>query len=271
MTVRHIAGRDDWYAIIIDRADEGSTRPGWLYRSVSVHGPNVEASAEWSLLDNRYRFGVGAVVGWNGDESDIGLDVHLSRIGNLYLRARAPFTRWARRSDYGVRHTGVELAPYDGCYLRVRVGHAENFGRREHGREWQLTRHAVWGRRLHESTVVAAGMCTVPMTEGNYPATWEQKRTTWRHVRWPGKALDWFVDRSNVSVWVEVPGGIPCEGKGENSWDCGMDGVFGTGGPTLEAAIANVVRAVMRERERNGGPHDLTEPMTVSEAERRNR
>lgn len=270
MSVRHIFGREDWYTITVDQADKGSTRPAWLYRSVWLHGPNMEAKAEWSLLDKHYRFGVGAVVGYNGDESDVGLDMHLSRIGNLYLRLRSPFTRWARLSDYGARHTGIELAPYQGCYLRVRLAHNDDGGTRNaKGWEWSIRQHDVWGRTSHESEVVAAGVCTIPMPEGGYPATWEQKRSTWRHVRWPGKARDWFRERSRTDVWVSVGGGIPCEGKGENSWDCGMDGVFGTGGPTLERAIGNYVAAVMRERERNGGPHDLTRPMTVGEAESR--
>ena len=45
-----------------------------------------------------------------------------------------------------------------------------------------------------------------------------------------------------------------------------MDGVLGTSGATLEEAVANLVRSVMRDRSRYGGPHDLPGPMTIAEA-----
>jgi hypothetical protein len=67
-------------------------------------------------------------------------------------------------------------------------------------------------------------------------------------------------------VDLDIPGGIPHEGKGENSWDCGMDGLFGCSGATVAEAIANAVRHTQRDRERYGGPHNLTRPMTVAEA-----
>ena len=46
-------------------------------------------------------------------------------------------------------------------------------------------------------------------------------------------------------------------------------GVFGTSGATVEEAVGNYVKAVLRNRENYGGPHDLDRPMTVSEAEAR--
>lgn len=85
----------------------------------------------------------------------------------------------------------------------------------------------------------------VPMPEGSYRATAQHcVYETRRRWYWP-------VDR-RPSVWLNIPGGIPCSGKGENSWDCGDDGLFGCGGDTEEEAIAHAVRSSLRDRRRQG-------------------
>jgi hypothetical protein len=55
-------------------------------------------------------------------------------------------------------------------------------------------------------------------------------------------------------VKLDIPGGIPHNGKGENSWDCGDDGLWGCGGDTVEEAIGHAVSSVLRSRRRYG--HD---------------
>lgn len=92
----------------------------------------------------------------------------------------------------------------------------------------------------------------VPMPEGNYAATIKREDRVWRRPRWP------FV-RRRTDYWIEIPSGIPFEGKGENSWDCGTDGLFGTGGNSPENAIANAVASVMKNRKRYGTPREIRE------------
>jgi hypothetical protein len=50
---------------------------------------------------------------------------------------------------------------------------------------------------------------------------------------------------------------IPKPGKGENSWDCGPDAIFGQSGPgsSVTEAIAKIVQGVLRDRERYGSGH----------------
>jgi hypothetical protein len=59
---------------------------------------------------------------------------------------------------------------------------------------------------------------------------------------------------------VEIPGGIPFNGKGENSWDCGTDGLFGSSFPidvlegSVSKCIGKVVENVMDSRFKYGTP-----------------
>ena len=61
---------------------------------------------------------------------------------------------------------------------------------------------------------------TVSMPEGDYAASWRQRRCRWQRPRW--FAAPW--------VWrysLDIPGGVPLPGKGENSWDCEDDATYG--------------------------------------------
>lgn len=58
------------------------------------------------------------------------------------------------------------------------------------------------------------------------------------------------------------PKGVPYEGKGENSWDCGEDGIFGIGTdkPSYPALIARVVEHVLSQRKKRDGNMDAKYP-----------
>ena len=95
----------------------------------------------------------------------------------------------------------------------------------------------------------------IAMPEGTYGANLKFEHFEWKRSRLP------FFKKERYSVWANLPIGIMFPGKGENSWDCGMDGLYGTGaeyGGNKAEAIANIkasiVKSVMRNRERYGGP-----------------
>jgi hypothetical protein len=64
----------------------------------------------------------------------------------------------------------------------------------------------------------------------------------------------WFT-QVNYSAEVEPRTPIPYQGKGENSWDCGEDGLHSMMGPAqnLEEAIAATVRSVLGSRRKYDG------------------
>ena len=228
-------------------------------------GPRGEAfTLEFSW---RSAFGWGIKFGRNGEESDIGLDVFAGKLGSLWLRAKAPWLKWARVSNdaptperYFPRHTGIQIGNvyWVSLWLDSPDGHSS-----KRKRCWELSSYDVWGRTRLEKEVLDEGDCLIALPEGAYRATWEQRRLTTSYVRWPGTLRE-----PTIKTWVaiDIEGGIPIFGKGESPWNTGMDGLYGTGGRTVEDAIGNVVSAVMRDRALYGGPHELPRPMTVLEA-----
>jgi hypothetical protein len=91
----------------------------------------------------------------------------------------------------------------------------------------------------------------IPMPEGFYSAQFTPQRQTWKPRRWFGTVRESFD--------IKIPKGIPFAGKGENSWDCGDDGLFGMSAEgTVEQAIAKVRETVMERRRRYGNASDET-------------
>lgn len=270
MSVRHLFKSDDWYVINVDQG-KSDGRPPWQERKVILHGPDIEASIAWHVL-GKHGFGWGFRLGRNGGESDLGLDLYAGRIGSWWMRLCTPWTKWARVSKerdpkgwYNARHTGIRFHPHEGCLVRAEFEAYDMASRRGH--EWSITKTTILGKWRTEKTPGRTGETVVPLPEGSYPATWKEVTFTSRYVRFPGTLRDRIMGpRRHSSYMLDIPGGIPVEGKGESDYDCGMDGVFGTSGATVEDAVANAVRSVLRDRKRYGGPHNLERPTTVSEA-----
>lgn len=86
------------------------------------------------------------------------------------------------------------------------------------------------------------------MPEHPYPATVRLFESTWKRPRWP-------FARRMVRAEIEVEGGIPHPGKGENSWDCDDDATYSLTcqARTAEDAVAKLVGSVLRDRRNYGG------------------
>lgn len=271
MTIKHI--NEKWYVINTDQTD--GKRPSWQERSVSLHGPNSEARVAWSIFG--HGFGFGFRIGRNGGESDVGLDVYLGKLASVWMRLRSPWTKWANipkerdeKHWYKARHYGIRFFSRRDCFIEGEIGaRAHEWSRSDPWwMQWSLTTTTLLGRTRGETVEGASGVAMVPLPEGNYLATWTERTYINRYVRFPGTLLDRIKGpRQHSSVDLNIDGGIPHEGKGENSWDCGMDGLFGCSGRTLEDAIGNAVRHTLRDRERYGPRKPLPRPMTVTEAE----
>lgn len=106
----------------------------------------------------------------------------------------------------------------------------------------------LFGSAKYESLPLRTERVVVPMPEGGYPATVQINEDTWKRPRWP------FARRMVRSeLTPDTP--IPHPGKGENSWDCGEDALYGQYGPHdtgLKAAVA-ACESVMRSRLNYGG------------------
>jgi hypothetical protein len=105
-------------------------------------------------------------------------------------------------------------------------------------------KNLVLGRTTYEAEELALVPCHVPMPEGNYSAVAKVQRVTRGRTRW--------FKRTGQEVDLSIPKGIPFAGKGENSWDCDDDGLFGIGGNSIDDAIKRAQDAVNDRRKRYG-------------------
>jgi len=90
--------------------------------------------------------------------------------------------------------------------------------------------------------------------------------STWKRPRWP------FAARSESYNWDVVGGpddrkGLPIPGKGENSYDCDEDAVFGGGvrARNTDDACGRIVGMVMHDRARRAGPGWTPDPVKPRE------
>lgn len=107
------------------------------------------------------------------------------------------------------------------------------------------------GKATHSETILEERDILVPMPEKAYPAHAKFFESTWTYPRWFATKIK--------RVSIDVPEGIPHEGKGENSWDCGRDATYGiTTGPCrgIPEGVGHLVGSVLRERVKNGGYSD---------------
>lgn len=124
------------------------------------------------------------------------------------------------------------------------------FGEQQHKREWlsplggDRRDAGIW---TQEEMETAWRPISIPLPEGSYAARYRLERRTWWRARWPKRLV-------KVAADIDIPGGLPIPGKGENSWDCGDDAYFGlscreTDEPSI---IAACVKAAMATRKRYG-------------------
>lgn len=121
------------------------------------------------------------------------------------------------------------------------------------------------GRKKYEKTIVDVRPVLIPMPEGPYPAVATRTICTWTRPRWPW----WPFTRMRQGGNIDCEIGIPHEGKGENSWDCGEDATHGIGFTgNVEDGIGCFVASVTRDRERYGGskPGAYPHPSVRAEA-----
>lgn len=111
----------------------------------------------------------------------------------------------------------------------------------------------LFGKRQYTEKVLQEGEVNIDMPEGVYKASFKRFISYWKRPRLP------FVQRLH-RMSFDIPVGIPFEGKGENSWDMGMDATFGSTFPIQENdSIYDIAKrfaiARLQERQRYGSLH----------------
>jgi hypothetical protein len=115
----------------------------------------------------------------------------------------------------------------------------------------------LFGKTKYSTRTLEERAIKIAMPEGTYDATAKREASSWLRPRWPWSPFS----KRRTTVKIEIPGGIGIPGKGENSWDCGDDALFGMScsADTIEEAIGKVIASALKTRRRYG----WTEPAQV--------
>lgn len=232
-------------------------RPGgghghWLRNSRAwLHIGRVVLAVEFGF-PFRWR-ALAAEIDVMADEHDVQLSLS-SPVAHLYLTVSGvlPY-RWPRR--WGGFRTG---AAFHGGSLWLRLLHPDTGSWSSKDRWWQrreLVLHVqdrIRGRAVYSTRILAGALAVIPMPEGVYYAKALTEESIWRYPRWP------TLRRVSVRIVIDKErhrGAIPFPGKGENSWDCGIDGLYEASheGDSVPEAIGHFVGAVLGYRHRYGG------------------
>ena len=124
----------------------------------------------------------------------------------------------------------------------------DRWGWKRGDRKWSFNfRDFILGKPTYADETFSTREVVIPMPEGTYLATLRMYEGRWARPRW-------FTKRISLAS-VDIPGGIPHAGKGENSWDCGEDATYGLScqATAPEEAIGKTVESVLRDRRRYDG------------------
>lgn len=111
----------------------------------------------------------------------------------------------------------------------------------------------IFGKTKYSTRTLEERAIKIAMPEGMYDATAKREASSWLRPRWPWRPFS----KRRITVQIDIPTGIGIPGKGENSWDCGDDAIFGKScsAETIEEAIGKVIASALKTR-RERGWHD---------------
>lgn len=226
---------------------------------------------------------LGFGISIDGEDRDIALRLMLPMIGSLYLTLNrmAPvwltFPKERRFTTYEPHvfpskeaHEAAiangEIKPVEHRYMMgqdVTVLELDISSDHASGALWSIGEHMqsegrrrfytfwpdrIFGRADYTREKIGPPVQAVAcFPEGQYTLTLQREVATWTHPRWP-----WPYWSKSVDITLERPPGF--QGKGENSYDCGPDAIYGMSseGHSFEDAVATYVKAVLRERAKRG-------------------
>jgi len=227
---------------------------GWIHHRKS----RVVLGADWSIPTTHLH----GYIEFNGGDHQImvsfacGLFALWVHIDGSRLLARLPVMKpyYPRKIGWSLFHWSFSWDIWNDD-----TGWAPRVPRWQHG--YFAIPDFLFGRNAYTKVAFKPIPTVIPMPEGDYPATVTFFTQTWKRPRlpWP---------KSQTGADVDIEGGIPIPGKGENSWDCDEDAYMsiGTSAGTVEEAVQDATTRVNKRRERYGGKN--WQPETAAKGER---
>ncbi len=238
--------------------DDGVPKRFWSYGRVWLRRSGERWNRRCGTLRLEWNVpagscGWGVTVGGGDAGRDFQITVSIPFLLTVYVTLENVFPVYAFGTDFNRGHDrDISVRFFAGAiWWSVWVGTMASWSRDYPWCRWwrQGSFHfadLLGTQRYTRETIEAERPITIPMPEGIYHAVAKVERQTWK------RPLGFTTTR--IFVDVTIPKGIPHAGKGENSWDCGDDGLFGYGsdGPSIEKAIGHGVEIVLTARRRYG-------------------
>lgn len=188
---------------------------------------------------------------WGSWGFDLGHDEDVSVVflfPPLFLSFGASgFVRSARYNE------GRELALkfHDGSVWWNLWKNPDSWSREDRWRKgsWNLA-DTFLGRQVYTTRELDTRSVLVPMPEGTYVGKALLFESCWKRPRWFAS----YVTR----VTIDLEKAIPCQGKGENAWDCGVSGTRGITcmARSIGEGVGVLVGSVLNDRVKYGGWSD---------------
>lgn len=225
----------------------GHGHPFWGWRAWWYRDQHCSKSFAVEWYAGRRSTGTHIGYARDGAEGEHTISVGVRWLCSLYVSWPArPTDEWDRKG-YGVR-----------------IHHGAIWFEWANGDDWSSTQ-PWWqafsfnpadfflGRTEVEHTVLEEVESTMYLPEGAVPVKVKLGYSIWHRPRWP-----FVIGRSHTGTVTAIdPNGIGVPGKGESAWDCGDNNIQSMGcmARTVEEAIGEATKAVLRTRKRHGGSH----------------
>lgn len=242
--------------------DDGEIKRYWSHGRVWLRGAGEWCHRRARTLCLEWTIPCGH-CGWSitfgdGDSgSDLGVTLAIPWLITVHATLERIFPMYAFGTNFDRGHDR-QIGGYFhdwGFWYHIWVGTMASWSRDYPWCRWWRQGHIdfrnLLGKPRHTCEVLRANIpVAIPMPEGVYHGVAKVECRRWKRPLW--------FTMTRVSTWIEVPKGIPFQGKGENSWDCGDDGLVGCGvdGNDVDKAIGHYIASVLRSRRRYGHPSE---------------
>lgn len=235
-----------------DTRHQGRAWFDWYVRSADRKPFRIEA--EWSFGKAVWSSGVSYS---RRNSGTVMLHAALRPVASIYLTLKH---LWPRKQEQESRTYSVSLVDGDVHYDLGKPGSDDEWHRGDPLNWMRGIIHPLdklFGRAEHRKEAVGPKVNAIAsFPEGDYPLLLQREVRTWKRARWPWPMV-------SLSVDIESVRPAESQGKGENSWDCGPDAIWGMSSPghSYEDAVAAYVKATLRDRAKRG--HIADEHRTV--------
>jgi hypothetical protein len=247
----------------IDGLLRGKLGPMWrhgrawvrLYRSAADRKtdrsePLLRLGVSWSLL--RRQHSLGGSVYLDSGEGEVTASLRVPRAG-IYITLELPRALRQRIGYRDERELGVTF--HDGAlwfklWNDPHDWHSSTPFSDARSSKRQPVLHLddlLFGKVSYRTIDLETQEGTLQL-DGGYEVKARRFMSEWKRPRWP-------VPQRIMRVEIEIPGGIPIPGKGENSYDCEDDAIYGRTSPaaSIDEAAHTLIADVLETRRKRGG------------------